>query len=62
MKRENSERIIVYFQGNAGNIGTRLPFAERLMEMTNSDVIMVAYRGYSDSDETPSQKGLEKDA
>jgi hypothetical protein len=32
------------------------------MYETNSDVIMVAYRGYSDSDGTPSQKGLEKDA
>lgn len=62
MKKEASKRIIVYFQGNAGNIGTRIPFAESLMDKTNSDVIMIAYRGYSDSDGTPSQKGLEKDS
>ncbi len=58
MEKENSTRIIVYFQGNAGNIGTRLPFAQNLMDETNSDVVMIAYRGYSDSDGVPSQKGL----
>jgi hypothetical protein len=31
LKNPNSKRIIVYFQGNAGNIGTRLPFAQQLM-------------------------------
>lgn len=58
MKKPNSERVIVYFQGNAGNIGTRIPFTKKLMNQTNSDVIMVAYRGYSDSDGKPTQKGI----
>jgi fermentation-respiration switch protein FrsA (DUF1100 family) len=62
IKKKDSQRIVVYFHGNAGNIGTRLPFVESLLNRTNSDVIMVGYRGYSDSDGKPTQKGLEKDA
>lgn len=32
------------------------------MQHTNSDVVLVGYRGYSDSDGVPSQEGLEKDS
>lgn len=58
LKKSGADKITVYFQGNAGNIGTRLPFAQTMMEQTNSDIVLVAYRGYSDNDGTPSQLGL----
>jgi hypothetical protein len=31
------------------DIGLRLPFIAKLVDMTESDVMIVAYRGYSDS-------------
>lgn len=31
------------------DIGLRLPFIAKLVHMTESDVMIVAYRGYSDS-------------
>jgi hypothetical protein len=31
------------------DIGLRLPFISKLVHMTESDVMIVAYRGYSDS-------------
>jgi hypothetical protein len=44
------------------DIGFRIPLIRELTKKTNSDVILVAYRGYSDSDGLPSEEGLQKDA
>ncbi len=44
------------------DIGFRIPLIRELSKKTNSDVILVAYRGYSDSDGLPSEEGLQKDA
>lgn len=52
----------VYFYLYHTDIGTRLPLVNQLVNKTNSEVILVAYRGYSDSDGVPSEEGLEKDA
>ena len=56
IKQPNSQRIIIYFHENAGSnqslridIGSRIYFIKQLRRFTNSDVILVAYRGYSDS-------------
>ena len=35
---------------------------KNLFQRTNSDVIFVAYRGYSDSDGVPTEEGLQLDA
>lgn len=40
----------------------RIPFIKQLHERTNSDVLLVAYRGYSDSEGVPSEEGLQLDA
>jgi abhydrolase domain-containing protein 13 len=40
----------------------RIPFIKRLHEKTNSDILLVAYRGYSDSEGKPDEEGLKLDA
>jgi len=55
-------RTILFFHGNAGNIGSRLPNIEVLVKRLNSNVLIIDYRGYGNSDGTPSEEGLRLDA
>eukprot|EP01083_Nonionella_stella_P082309 227175_1 len=60
-----SEQIptILFFHGNAGNIGLRLPNAHQMFKQMNANILMVEYRGYGDSDSVkPNEKGLKLDA
>jgi fermentation-respiration switch protein FrsA (DUF1100 family) len=53
---------IVFFHANAGNIGFRLPLAKSFVEGINCNVFMLEYRGYGNSDGTPSEDGIILDA
>jgi abhydrolase domain-containing protein 13 len=54
---------IVFFHGNAGNIGLRLPNAMQMVQQLQAHVLLVEYRGYGDSDNvTPTEAGLQLDA
>ena len=53
---------MIYFHGNAGNIGSRIPIIEIYVKKLNTNVLIVAYRGYGNSEGTPSEKGQELDA
>jgi len=53
---------ILFFHGNAGNMGHCLPIAERLYNYSNCNVVMLSYRGYGLSEGSPSEKGLKIDA
>jgi len=54
---------IIFFHGNAGNIGLRLPNAHQMYKSLNANILMVEYRGYGDSDSVkPSENGLKLDA
>jgi len=54
---------IIFFHGNAGNIGLRLPNAQQMYSRLNANILMVEYRGYGDSDTVkPTEKGLKLDA
>jgi len=55
-------RTLIYFHGNAGNIGSRLPIIEILVKKLNTNVLILAYRGYGHSEGTPSEDGLRLDA
>jgi len=55
-------RTLIYFHGNAGNIGSRLPIIEILVKKLNTNVLILAYRGYGHSEGTPSELGLQLDA
>jgi len=39
----------------------RIPFLRKIYTETNSDVLLVAYRGFSNSDGSPSEEGLQLD-
>jgi len=52
---------VVYFHGNAGNMGFRLPHGSNLYKQCRVNVMMVDYRGYGSSKGTPSEEGLKAD-
>ena len=49
---------IVFFHENAGNIGTRLVFLHHYMDLVQTNILIVAYRGFSDSEGSPSEIGI----
>ena len=54
---------ILFFHGNAGNIGLRLPNAEQMIHYLHANILLVEYRGYGHSDSvTPNEAGLRLDA
>ena len=55
-------RTLIFFHENAGNVGSRLPNIEILVKELNTNVLILAYRGYGDSEGTPSEDGLKLDA
>lgn len=54
-------RTVVYFHGNAGVASGCWPWASWLAER-GSDVLLAEYRGYGESDGSPSAAGIERDA
>lgn len=52
---------ILYFHGNAGHRGNRVPWY-RVFHKLATDVLAVDYRGYGDSDGSPTESGLILDA
>ena len=57
-----TKKLLIYFHGNAGNIGSRLPNIQLIVKKCNTNVLILAYRGYGDSEGTPSEEGLKLDA
>ncbi|RNF10717.1 Bem46-like serine peptidase [Trypanosoma conorhini] len=54
---------IVYFHGNAGNVGHRIPIAALLTTKHRCAVLMMDYRGFGLSDSVPpTEEGLKLDA
>lgn len=53
---------ILYFHGNAGNIGHRVPNALLMLVNLKANVVLVDYRGYGKSEGEPSETGLHLDA
>ncbi|CAG2164364.1 unnamed protein product [Oppiella nova] len=53
---------IVYFHGNAGNIGHRLQNCYELYHEIGCNILLVEYRGYGLSGGHPSERGLYLDA
>lgn len=59
---EHGERgLIIFFHGNAGNIGHRLGYLRMFHDMGFA-TLMVDYRGYGRSSGTPSEEGTYRDA
>ncbi|CAF1114469.1 unnamed protein product [Adineta steineri] len=62
MQRTNECATLVFFHGNAGNIGHRLHNAHLLYQACNINILLFDYRGYGKSTGTPSETGLYIDA
>eukprot|EP00808_Paulinella_micropora_P029056 g75988.t1 len=59
-KRETAPNI-VFLHGNAGNIGFRLQNCQDLHRLVGCNVLLIEYRGYGNSQGTPSEWGLVAD-
>ena len=57
---KSSGKILVYFHGNAGNIGHRLPDLLKINE-SGFNVLGVSYRGYGKSEGKPDEVGIYMD-
>lgn len=55
-------RTLLFFHGNAGNIGARLPNIEMQVKQLKCNVLIIDYRGYGNSEGEPSEEGLALDA
>lgn len=53
--------VIVWFHGNAGDFGDRLPVVPTYIER-GYGVLLAGYRGYAGNDGTPSEEGFYHDA
>ncbi|CAF1213376.1 unnamed protein product [Rotaria sp. Silwood1] len=53
---------LIFFHGNAGNIGHRLQNAHLLYQACNINILLFDYRGYGKSTGRPSESGLYIDA
>ena len=53
---------LIYFHGNAGNMGFRLQNAAEMYARVGINILMMDYRGYGKSTGVPSEKGLKYDA
>ena len=57
-----SDNILLWFHGNAGNIGHRLDNILLLHRRLGTGVFIFDYRGYGRSDGRPSEEGIYRDA
>lgn len=59
-KNDNSEKIptVIFFHENAGNIGTRVSYLDFYMHYVPVNIVLIAYRGYSNSEGIPTEEGL----
>lgn len=58
---KDSDRLLIYFHGNAGNIGHRVYDLMKIRSM-GVNVLGISYRGYGKSDGKPSEDGIYADA
>lgn len=62
LKREDPCPLIIYFHGNAGNLGFRLDIYEQIYKNVKVNILAVSYRGYGYSEGKPSEQGIYRDA
>ena len=60
LENNESDKIVIYFHGNAGNIYNRIPDLNKIRNM-GFNVFGLSYRGYAKSEGEPSEKGLYQD-
>ncbi len=58
---DDPRATVLFFHGNAGNISHRLD-SLRIFHELDMDVLIIDYRGYGQSEGSPSEEGLYRDA
>lgn len=61
-ERQCKSPTIIFFHGNAGNMGHRLQNCVGLYHSLHCNILLVEYRGYGLSEGVPSEEGLYLDA
>jgi fermentation-respiration switch protein FrsA (DUF1100 family) len=61
IENKDSDKVVLYFHGNAGNISHRLPVIDLLYRLPVS-ILIIDYHGYGRSEGRPSEKNLYLDA
>lgn len=61
-ERQRNAPTIIFFHGNAGNMGHRLQNCVGLYHNLHCNILLVEYRGYGLSEGNPSEEGLYMDA
>lgn len=61
-ERQRLAPTIVFFHGNAGNMGHRLQNCAGLYHNLHCNILLIEYRGYGLSEGNPSEEGLYMDA
>lgn len=61
-ERQRQSPTIVFFHGNAGNMGHRLQNCVGLYHNLHCNILLVEYRGYGLSEGNPTEEGLYTDA
>ena len=56
-----NERVLIWYHGNAGNVGDRLHNARWFVDRLGVSVVLVDYRGYGRSGGTPDEAGVYAD-
>ena len=60
---EDETPLLVFMHENAGNLGHRIPYYNFVIESLGVNILSMAYRGYSNSDDVaPNEEGIKKDA
>jgi fermentation-respiration switch protein FrsA (DUF1100 family) len=59
--KDSATPLILYLHGNAGNVASVAPKARPYLDI-GFGVLLLDYRGYGESEGSPSEKGLYKDA
>lgn len=59
---QGSEGVLLWFHGNAGNMGNRIDLLQHLHEELKLNILIIDYRGYGNSEGEVSEEGTAKDA
>ncbi|OZJ06023.1 hypothetical protein BZG36_01109 [Bifiguratus adelaidae] len=63
LDKTGPEAVLIYFQGNAGNMYHRLPVFRQILKFSpKMAIVAIGYRGYGNSTGRASERGLRKDA
>ncbi|KAL8269737.1 hypothetical protein Esti_006336 [Eimeria stiedai] len=64
LPQPNAKQVptFLYFHGNAGNIGFRLPNLELMFRLVGVNILIISYRGYGYSEGSPTEEGVYTDA